>query len=395
MITVIGTGPTPVSGATRARIDRAALVVGAPRHLARVRAARTFELSGDLAAAFDAISSCEGDVVVLASGDPGFFGIVRTLAHRFGREAVEVVPGVSSVAAVFARAAVSWDDALVVSAHGRDERTAVNVCRAHPKVAVLTASGFGPAELAAQLKGLGRRFFVAERLGEQDERTFEGDAEEIAGRAWSDPNVVVVLDPEIPGEKSIVWPPCRAGRRWALPEDAFAHRGGMITKPEVRALALSRLGPGTGDLIWDVGAGSGSVGIECARFGAAVIAVERDREVCATIAANVRRHEVSLQIVHGEAPEALAPLPDPDAVFVGGTGGELEATLKHVAACVRRCVVVALASIERVGAAVEALETRGLDADAVLVEASRLRRIGDGHRLTPLNPVFLVSGVRA
>lgn len=395
MITIVGVCPSPVPEALRARIERATLVVGAPRHLARVHARRTFDLSGDLGAAVDAIASCEGEVVVLASGDPGFFGIVRALVERFGRERIEVHPGVSSVAAAFARAAMPWDDALVVSAHGRDARAAINACRAHPKVAVLTAPGVGPAELATELAGLGRRFLVAEGLGEGNERVFEGDAEEVAARTWTDPNVVVVSDENAAvGAKGVRWPPRRAPERWGLSEDAFEHRNGMITKSEVRALALARLGPGLGDLVWDVGAGSGSVAIECVRLGAAVIAVERDVDACATIERNARRHEVNVQIVCGEAPDALDALPDPDAVFVGGGGAAFDRTLKLAGTRARRAVVVALAAVERVGSAVELLASGGLDVDAVLVHAARLRRIGDVHRLAPVNPVFLVSGVR-
>lgn len=395
MISIVGVGPSLLSEALRARIERATLVVGAPRHLARVHARRTFDLSGDLGAALDAIASCEGEVVVLASGDPGFFGIVRALAERFGRERLDVYPGVSSVAAAFARAAMPWDDALVVSAHGRDARTSINACRAHPKVAVLTAPGVGPAELAAELAGLGRRFLVAERLGEENERIFEGSAEEVAAQAWADPNVVVAFDEDAAvGAKGVQWPPRRAPERWGLGDEAFEYRDGMITKAEVRALALARLGPGLGDLVWDVGAGSGSVAIECARLGAAVIAVERNADACATIERNARRHEVNVQIVCREAPDALDALPDPDAVFVGGGGAALEGSLKLAGTRARRVVVVALAAVERVGDAVELLASGGLDVDAVLVHAARLRRIGDAHRLAPVNPVFLVSGVR-
>ena len=107
---------------------------------------------------------------------------------------------------------------------------------------------------------------------------------------------------------------------WALAEEAFEHRDSMVTKPEVRALALARLGPGPGLLVWDVGAGSGSVAVECARFGAAVIAVERDPAQCARVVANARRHGAEVRVVAGIAPEALDGLPDADAVFVGGGG---------------------------------------------------------------------------
>ncbi len=395
MIAVVGIGGSPLSEAARARIQRSELVVGSPRHLAKVRARKTHSLTGDLRAAFDAIAACPGDVVVLASGDPGFFGIVRALGERFGSN-LEVHPGLSSIALAFSRAGLPWDDALVVSAHGRDPHAAINACRAHPKVAVLTSPRFSPADLASALSDLERTCVVAEHLGEPGERVVRAPAREIAAMQWSDPNVVVVLDEDrLATRKGRSFPPRLAPESWALPEDAFDHRASMITKAEVRALVLARLGPGVGDLIWDVGAGSGSVGTECARHGAAVIAIERDAASCELIARNAARHGVPLTIVCGAAPEALEPLPEPTAVFVGGAGDSMEATLKLVSARARRAVVVALASIERVGVAHRALFAGGLEVDSVLVQAARLKPLGDAHRLAPVNPVFLVTGTRA
>jgi precorrin-6Y C5,15-methyltransferase (decarboxylating) len=399
VITVVGAdgGRWAMEAGLRERIAAAPLVVGAPRHLAGVAAARTFPLSGDLGSAFDAIEQAGGAAVVLASGDPGFFGIVRALAERFGRDQLDVVPGVSSVALAFARAGVSWDDALVVSAHGRDPHQAVNACRAHHKVAVLTSPSFGPGELAAALEDLGRRIVVAEQLGEPGERVVEGSPADIASQRWADPNVVLVLDesrtPSAPGTS---WPRRWGPRRWGLPDASFAHRDGMVTKAEVRALALAALGPGVGDLVWDVGAGSGSVGIECALHGAAVIAVDHDPGACALVSRNAYAHRAEVRVVEGRAPAALEALPDPDAVFVGGGGADLEDILRVAARRSRRAVVLALAGIERVVPAVGLLESGGLRADAVLVQVSRLRGLGSAevHRLAPVNPVFLVQGFR-
>lgn len=404
MITIAGVGSWALPESARARIARGVLVVGAARHLACIEAGRRFELSGDLGPALDAIASAAGEAVVLASGDPGFFGIVRALAERFGRERIEVLPGVSCVAAAFARAGLSWDDAVVVTAHGRNPRTAVNTCRAHAKVAVLTAPDFGPVALASLLIGTGRRLVVAECLGEPDERVVEGSAETIARGRFRDPNVVLVLDePRAVAPKGVSWPRRLTPQSWALPEEAFEHRAGMITKSEVRALALARLGPGLGDLVWDVGAGSGSVGIECARHGAAVIAVERQERACRMIERNAARHGVCLEVVCGEAPQSLASLPEPDAVFVGGSGREFEEVLRIASFRVRRAVAVAIAGIERVAPAARVLAAEGLEVEAVLLQASRLQPVGSGpctgapgelHRLAPLNPVFMVSGVR-
>ncbi|MGW1285880.1 precorrin-6y C5,15-methyltransferase (decarboxylating) subunit CbiE [Streptomyces sp. NPDC002586] len=402
MITVVGTGtgaPVP-----EGLLAGAALVVGGRRHLdaARLPAGAARIVLGPLAPALDTIAEyaeyADKDVVVLASGDPGFFGIVRALAERFGAERLDVRPGVSSVATAFARLGLPWDDAVVVSAHGRDLRTAVNVCRAQPKVAVLTGPGAGPAELGAAL-GDGRVLVVASALGDPErERVERVTPAEAAARDWGTAvSVVLCLDEaRALGAVRTVAGVLARPAGWALDEGAFAHRDSMITKFEVRALALARLGPRLGDLVWDVGAGSGSVAVECARLGAAVVAVEKAADGVERVRANARAHGVDVRVVHGSAPDALAGLADdPDAVFVGGGGRELPAVVRACARRARRTVVVAMAALDRVPAAREALTAAGFTCDGVLLQSSRLAPLpGDVTRLAATNPVFLLWGVR-
>ncbi|MGW4437172.1 precorrin-6y C5,15-methyltransferase (decarboxylating) subunit CbiE [Streptomyces sp. NPDC004596] len=400
MITVVGTGTgAPVPGEVLAG---AALVVGGRRHLDAVdlpEGAGRIVL-GPLAPALDAVGEYADQglpVVVLASGDPGFFGIVRALAERFGAGRLDVRPGVSSVATAFARLGLPWDDAVVVSAHGRDLRTAVNACRAHPKVAVLTGPDAGPAELGAALGG-GRLLVVASALGDPErERVERVTPAEAAARDWGTA-VSVVLCLDEARTLGAVRTVAGAGARpagWALDEGEFAHRDSMITKFEVRALALARLGPRLGDLVWDVGAGSGSVAVECARLGAAAVAVERTADGVGRIRANAAAHGVDVEVVHGAAPDALDGLDDPDAVFVGGGGRELPDIVGACARRARRTVVVALAALDRVPAARAALTGAGLRCDGVLLQSSRLAPLpGDVTRLAAANPVFLLWGVR-
>ncbi|MFI9241045.1 precorrin-6y C5,15-methyltransferase (decarboxylating) subunit CbiE [Streptomyces sp. NPDC053086] len=401
MITVVGTGTgSPVPEDVLAG---AALVVGGRRHLDAVAlpegACRI--VLGPLAPALDTVGEYvrkELPVVVLASGDPGFFGIVRALAERFGAGLLDVRPGVSSVATAFARIGLPWDDAVVVSAHGRELRTAVNVCRARPKVAVLTGPGAGPAELGAALPA-GRVLVVASALGDPGrERVERVTAAEAASRDWGTAvSVVLCLDEAraLGAVRTVAGVP-PAPVRWALDEDEFTHRDSMITKFEVRALALARLGPRLGDLVWDVGAGSGSVAVECARLGAAVVAVEKAPDGVERIRANADAHGVDVDVVHGSAPRALAGLADdPDAVFVGGGGRELPAVVTACARRARRTVVVAVAALDRVPAAREALTAAGFGCDGVLLQSSRLAPLpGDVTRLAATNPVFLLWGVR-
>jgi precorrin-6Y C5,15-methyltransferase (decarboxylating) len=312
---------------------------------------------------------------VLASGDPGFFGVVRALGEIAGRERLDVHPAPSSVALAFARLGIPWDDALVVSAHGRDPRPAIHAAMRHPKVAILTEPRAPAETIVAALPG--RNVFVAEALGTPAERVRPG----VPGETYEEPNVVLVHDGE----------PAPRPTQWALPEDRFEHRAGMITKAEVRAVALAALGPGTGDLVWDVGCGSGSVGIECARLGAAVVAIDRDLEAIEQTRRNAASHGVPLRTVHGEAPMALWDLPDPDAVFLGGG---TEVLLDHLIPRARRVVVMTAAIVERIGPALDRMIKAGLDVSASTIQASRARPIAGGHRLAAENPVTVIVGRR-
>jgi precorrin-6Y C5,15-methyltransferase (decarboxylating) len=396
-VAVLGVHAGRVPPGTESLLDHAAVVAGGRAQLDALApaGARRIVLDADLGSAVDAIARAAGPVCVLASGDPGFFGIVRALAQRLGSGRLDVRPAPSSVALAFARLGVPWDDALVVSAHGRGSGAAVNAALRHRKVAVLTAPGAPPALFARALAGTGRHMAVASRLGLADERIVQGPPEELADRAFDEPNVVIVLGHASAeaSRRTAIWPP-RTPTGWALPETSFAHRAGMVTKAEVRALALARLGPGVGDLVWDVGCGSGSVAVECARLGAAAIALDRDADAVALTARNAATHDVPVRAVLGAAPAALAALPDPDAAFVGGGGDDLAAILDLCARRARRCVVATLAVVERAGPALERLAAAGLEAEATMLQASRLRPLAGGHRLAAENPVVVVSGVR-
>lgn len=390
MIAVLGVHGDRVPAGTEPLLERAELVVGGARQLRTLApsgvASRT--LKGGVDGVLSEVSSFDGPVAVLASGDPGFFGIVRALRRAVGPERLAVHPAPASAAVAFARLGLPWDDALLVSAHARDPRPALATALAHPKVAILTDGVATPAWFAQRLAGWGggaRTLAVAERLGEDDERVVTGTPEEIAAMAFGQPNVVVSLGP---GTEL-------TGPAWALPEQDFDHRAGMITKREVRAVALAHLGPRTGQLIWDVGCGSGSVAIECARLGAAALAIDDDADAVARTTRNAETFGVPVRVVEGRAPGALTGLPDPDAVFVGGGGADLEAIVDACAArATVRTVVVTLALVERVGPVLERLSAGGLEAEATLVQASRLAPLAGGHRLAAINPVVVAVGRR-
>lgn len=320
-------------------------------------------------------------VCAIASGDPGFFGLGRLAAARFENR-VRIYPAVSSVSLAFARAAVSWDDAIVVSAHGRPFDRAVKAVLSSPKVAVLCSPENPPQRLGQTLASEScppRRMFVASRIGEPNERFWDGDVTALARESFDGLAVAIAL---APGAS-----PDAPGISWGLPEEIFEHRGGMITKAEVRAVALGKLGiPATG-VIWDIGAGSGSIAFECARLapGLQVFAVERRMEDVERMRRNLAG--TAVRVVADEAPAALSTLPDPDRIFIGGGGpAVLEEVLKRVLPAGR--VVATFASFSRAALAAEML------GNVVQVAVNRGVRSGtDGSfRLEAENPVFVCWG---
>ncbi|MCS0636217.1 precorrin-6y C5,15-methyltransferase (decarboxylating) subunit CbiE [Streptomyces sp. LP05-1] len=370
-VTVIGWDGSPLTAAARSALSAATLVAGAAHHLTLPEVPPTAERVrlGSLGLAARRIAGHRGTAVVLADGDPGFFGVVRTLrAPEHGLE-VEVVPAVSSVAAAFARAGMPWDDAQIVVAHTRTLRRAVNVCRAHPKVAVLTSPGAGPAELALLLEGVHRTFVICEELGTDREQVTVLTSEKAADHAWHDPNVVIVVGGPPVTASGPGWLMGREPgpvRGWGLPAHTY---GGELSAGEsagLRAAQLARLGPRPGDLVWDIGSGAGAFAVEAARFGAAVIAVDAEPAALARAEAAARHFGVQLQAVAGRAPHVLERLPEPDVVRVGGGGAAV------VAACADRRperIVAHASTRDEAEALATALSDGGYAVESVLLQS--------------------------
>ncbi|WP_406003756.1 precorrin-6y C5,15-methyltransferase (decarboxylating) subunit CbiE [Streptomyces sp. NBC_00829] len=397
-VTVIGWDGSPLTPAAGSALAAATLVAGAAHHLALPEVPKGAERirlgSVDLAAR--RIAGHRGSAVVLADGDPGFFGVVRTLrAPEHGLE-VEVVPAVSSVATAFARAGMPWDDAQIVVAHRRTLRRAVNVCRAHPKVAVLTSPGAGPAELALLLEGVHRTFVICEELGTDREQVTVLTSDKAADHVWRDPNVVIVIG----GAASAAhrgggwiaarepgYPP--AVRGWALPGESYGKGLGEGESVQLRAAQLARLGPRIGDLVWDIGCGSGALAAEAARFGAAVIAVDADADACARAKATARRSSAQLQVVQGRAPHVLERLPEPDVVRIGGGG------VPVVTACADRRpqrIVTHASTRDEAEAVGAALAAGGYDVECALLQSVDMDTGTWEERERSV--VFLLSGRR-
>ncbi|MGW3019450.1 precorrin-6y C5,15-methyltransferase (decarboxylating) subunit CbiE [Streptomyces longwoodensis] len=393
-VTVIGWDGSPLTAAARSALGAATLVAGAAHHLALPEvppAAERIRL-GSTALAARRIAAHRGTAVVFADGDPGFFGVVRTLrAPEFGLE-VEVVPATSSVAAAFARAGMPWDDAQVVVAHRRTLRRAVNVCRAHAKVAVLTSPGAGPAELGLLLEGVHRTFVVCEELGTDREQVSVVTSDKAADHIWRDPNVVIVIGGPVTAGDHGDWiagrDPAAGPRGWTLPADAYGGGLGEGEAELLRAAQLARLGPRTGDLVWDIGCASGAFATEAARAGAAVLAVDRDAEACARTEAAARRHGVQMHVVHGTAPHVLENLPEPDVVRIAGGGA---AVVSAVADRRPQCIVTHAMTRDAAELVGRDLSEHGYRVECALIQSVELDT--RAWTETERSVAFLLSGV--
>ena len=316
MIVVVGIGAEGMTGlapAARAELARATVVYGSRRQLdllddsvTAVRREWPSPLLPALPTLFDAT---DGDVHVVASGDPLLHGIGATLIRLFGGDRVVVLPHVSSVTLACARLGWAVQDTEVISLVTAEPHTAV---RRGGQAVVLSRDGSGPATVARLLTETGRgdsELSVLEQLGGPAERRRDALA-----RAWAanppddvdDLNVVAVR--YLPDDRVTQ----------VLPDDAFAHDG-QITKQSMRALTLAALAPRPGELLWDVGAGSGSIAIEWCRGGrgCAAVAFERDEQRRKRIAANAVVFGVTVD-VRGEGPQAFENAPEPSAIFIGG-----------------------------------------------------------------------------
>ena len=330
----------------------------------------------------------EGPIGVLLSGDTGFYSGAKRLWALLEDHEVVTLPGISSLSYFCAKLHTDWQDVKIVSAHGRSHNVVGEIQR-NGRTFALTGGSTKAQDICRELTGRGLgdvTVSVGERLSYPDERVVTGTAAELAEETFADLSVLLAVNPR---------PVTRPWNGSGLPDEAFLRGNVPMTKEEVRALALSKLRLAERHVVWDVGAGTGSVSVECALSCPAgrVFAVEKKEEALALLEENRERfHAANLSIVGGTAPEALKDLPAPDRVFIGGTSGELGEILdvifdKNPAARVV-CTAVTLETVAEAAKLFAHME----GADMVQVSATRTRSAGRYHLMDAQNPVWFFSG---
>jgi precorrin-6Y C5,15-methyltransferase (decarboxylating) len=404
-IQIIGIGDDGLEGLTPAArqiIEKAELVVGARQTLAAIgeSQAQRVEVGGDLDAVIKKIEGAgKKNVVVLATGDPLFYGTARYLCDRLGKERFEVTPHVSSMQLAFARVKESWDDAYLTNLATQPLELVVEKARTAAKVGLFTTEQSPPSAVASAL--LERKIdyftaYVCENLGSPDERVTQGELADIAEQEFSPLNVLILVrKPGVPDR-----PAAMAGKRlFGNPDEEFLQsqpKRGLLTPAEVRAIALAEMDLGPTSTVWDVGAGSGSVAIEAAQLasGGQVFAIEMDPEDYQLIASNAERFGVTnLTPVLGKAPEAWESLPPPDAVFVGGTGRHVSRIVELAYDKLRRGgrLVANVGSVENLAAVRDVLQKKSGDCQVWMINISRGTDQLDRLRFEAMNPTFLVG----
>ena len=408
-IQIIGIGDDGLEGVSetaRQMIEQADLLVGPEETLARVPSsgAQRLLIDADINEAVERLRAAGEDerIVVLATGDPLFYGTARYLCEKVGKERFEVVPHVSSMQLAFARVKESWEEAYLTDLSQRPLTNILDRIRVAEKVGLFTNETQTPAVVARTL--LERKIdyftaYVCENLGSPDERVTRAELADLVDQQFAPLNVMILVrKPDVPDR-----PTEAIGHRlFGNADDAFLQskpKHGLLTPAEVRAMALAEMDLGPRSIVWDIGAGSGSVSIEAAQIASSgtTYAIEMDPEDHALIIANAERFGVqNLVPILGRAPEAWQELPDPDAVFVGGSGREVcrivEAAYERLRAGGR--LVANVGSIENLAAVHESLGRLNPHVNVWMINIARGTHQLERIRFDALNPTFLLATIK-
>lgn len=402
-VSVIGIGLSPedLTPAHLERIHKADVLVGGKRHLGYFPESRAVkkEITKDLPGVVRWIRErmARESVVVLASGDPLFYGIGTRLVQALGPDQVHIHPNVSTLAAAFARIKEPWQDVRTVSLHGKsDPAHLLKALDAEDKIFVLTDPVHTPgwvAELLRDRNIADFRMCVLQQLGTRSEKVEWLSPEAAADKHFAEPNVLI-LSRETPGRAS------RPEVRLGLPDEAYRHREGLITKAEVRAVTLSKLRLTSPDhVLWDLGAGSGSVSVESALFlkRGCIYALEKDPDRIADIEANRDRFGIrNLAVVQAVLPEGLERLPDPDRIFIGGGGKDLDRIIRAASPRLSPAGVIVINTvlISNTDRALTTLRELDLATEMVQIQVNTAKPMPWGDRLQAQNPVWIITGYR-
>ena len=344
-------------------------------------------IKGGLSSLVDNLENEERKVVILASGDPLFFGIGSYLARKLN---VDVYPYLSSLQQAFTKMNESWHDAYIVSIHGRSMKGLAQRINGREKVALLTDTTNSPSQLAHYLLSFGMseyKAFVAENLGGESERYAWYDLEEMENREFSPLNIVILK------KTSDV-------RTWSfgIDDEEFHQRKpekGLLTKKQVRILSLSEMKLTQKSIVWDIGTCTGSVAIEACLLAkeGQIFAIEKNDYDLENCRLNMQKFRTDFTVVQGKAPDKLDEFPNPDAIFIGGTAGGMEEILSVCCSRLNKGgrIVLNAVTIENLSQAIDTFKRNGLEVHTTLAQISRSKPILNLTRFDALNPIYIIT----
>jgi len=414
IIGVLDNGLEGINATALSFIKNADIIIGATRTLLLFNDifknnAEQKDLTGQLTQVPDWINTAQQanqSVVVLATGDPLCHGIANYLLKKLAVDTCEVMPNTSTLQLACARLGIAWQSAHICSVHTKDAGewnddadlthglySVLQACQQHKLLAIFTSPENTPDRIARMLQheGLAETFTisVAEKLLTADENTHRNlTINDAANMTFGDPNIVVLQRKEPKPNKIL----------FGMEDGSFAQRKpdkGLITKREVRAVSLARMQLKRNSIVWDIGAGSGSVGLEAAQLctDGYVYAIEKNEADAAIVQQNKTHFGLhNFKLFNAKAPEHLNDWPNPDAIFVGGSGGELDTLIKLFLQRlnVDGWLVMNFVTLENLSFATETLKQLDANWDVTQLQASRSKPILHMHRMHAENPVWIV-----
>lgn len=376
-------------------IRNADLLIGHQRHLDNFPDfSGEKQLLGDLSIMLEQLRTTDKRCVVLGSGDPNFFGIGRFLMRNLAKERIEIFPNVTSVQYAFAMIKEPWDDAVFISVHGRGLGRSIDRIIASEKAAILTDKVNTPAVIARELLERGAEGYEAwlcEEMGLAGEKFTKTDIKGLLGLPAAELNILILIKA---WEPNLVHYPLIG-----IADDEFATVKKLITKQEVRAVTLAKLQLQDDLVVWDIGAGSGSVSIEASNLvpNGKLFAIEHNPQCVSFIRENLKKFVArNVKLIEGDAPAVLEDLPDPDRVFIGGSGGMLEEVIETVDRRIKPegLIVLNAVTINTLTKSVEFLEDHGYAVEVTCVNIAKTKPLSEYKLLEAQNPVYIISAAK-
>ena len=397
----VGPGTTEyILPVVKQAIENADLIIGSKRiiHDFHLENKKTIEMKSGLEGICKQIANIDEKtkIVILVSGDPGIFSFMEYIKRNLPDIKLTIYPGISSFQYLCSKLCISWHDVKIISFHGREEFDLIKEVKNNYKTVIFAGGKTLPSHLCKQLveNGLENlRVIVGENLSYKEERIIDSIPIEISKMKFNSLSIMLIINPQY--KKNIYLKDIKYNTH-GIPDECFIRDKVPMTKEEIRSVSLSKLKLEEDNIVFDIGAGTGSVSIECAlkcEYGR-VYAIEKNELAVELLKKNIEAFKVSnIQVIEGFAPQALIDLPIPNRVFIGGTSGNMNTILQWIKnICKEVRVVINAVTIESVYEALQALKKYEYkNIEIVNVSISKSRVVGDKHLMQANNPIYIIS----